>query len=68
MTPLEVPVVGNSDDRLIPSANLKGEILVPYRSPQQHLTKPPAAHSLKKTTKHCHRSYRRFVTTRKMPQ
>ena len=44
----EGPVVGNSDDRLIPSANLKGEILVPYRSPQQHLTETPATHSLKK--------------------
>src|SRR6266850_1854229 len=42
------PVVGNSDDRLIPSANLKGEILVPYRSPQQHLTETPTTHSLKK--------------------
>jgi hypothetical protein len=26
-------------------ANLRGEILVPYRSPQQHLTEPPATQS-----------------------
>jgi len=40
-------LVGNSDDQLIPSASLKGEILVPYQVHSSISLKPRVAHSLK---------------------